>query len=50
MSDFNNIRLLSYYAPTSCTQKPKLMGKSGQFTYTSILPLTCSSLRCKCGI
>jgi hypothetical protein len=23
------------YTPASCTQKPKLMGKGGQFTYTS---------------
>jgi hypothetical protein len=27
--------ILGYYAPTSGTQKVKLMGKSGQFTYTS---------------
>jgi hypothetical protein len=27
--------LLSYYAPTSYIQKLKMMGKDGQFTYTS---------------
>jgi hypothetical protein len=27
--------MLSYYAQTSCTEKPGLMGKDEQFTYTS---------------
>jgi hypothetical protein len=29
------------HAPTSSTQKLKLIGKCGQFTYTPTLPLTC---------
>jgi hypothetical protein len=32
--------MLSYYGPTSCTQKPKLMRKGEQFTYTSTHPTT----------
>jgi hypothetical protein len=34
-SSVQQCKLLSYYAPTTCTQKLKLMGKGGQFTYTS---------------
>ena len=37
------LELLSYYVPTSYTQKPNLMRKGEQFTYGSTLPLTCSS-------
>jgi hypothetical protein len=36
---------VSYSAPTSCTQKPKLMRKGGHFIYSLALPLTCSSHR-----
>jgi hypothetical protein len=32
---------IELHAPTSSTQKLKLIGKGGQFTYTSTLPLTC---------
>jgi hypothetical protein len=35
----NNI--IELHAPTSSTQKLKLIGKGGQFTYTPTLPLTC---------
>jgi hypothetical protein len=37
------IMLPSYklHAPTNSTQKLKLIGKGGQFTYTPTLPLTC---------
>jgi hypothetical protein len=34
----NSIEL---HAPTSSSQKLKLIGKGGQFTYTPTLPLTC---------
>jgi hypothetical protein len=33
--------IIELHAPTSSTQKLKLMGKGGQFTYTPTLPLTC---------
>jgi hypothetical protein len=33
-------KLIELHAPTSSTQKLKLMGKGGQFTYTPTLPLT----------
>jgi hypothetical protein len=33
--------LIELHAPTSSTQKLKLIGKGGQFTYTPTLPLTC---------
>jgi hypothetical protein len=42
--------LLSYYAPISCTQKLKLMGKTEQFTYTSTLPSRAALIGRKCGI
>jgi hypothetical protein len=32
---------IELHAPTSLTQKLKLTGKGGQFTYTPTLPLTC---------
>jgi hypothetical protein len=32
---------IELHAPTSSTQKLKLIGKGGQFTYTPTLPLTC---------
>jgi hypothetical protein len=32
---------IELHAPTSSTQKLKLIGKVGQFTYTPTLPLTC---------
>jgi hypothetical protein len=32
---------IELHAPTSSTQKLKLMGKGGQFTYTPTLPLMC---------
>jgi hypothetical protein len=38
VSSINNIEL---HAPTSSTQKLKLMRKGEQFTYTPTLPLTC---------
>jgi hypothetical protein len=54
MSDFNSKRLLGYYAPTSYTQKTKLVGKSGQ---NSLIlqppppPPSCAALLgCKRGI
>jgi hypothetical protein len=34
----NDIEL---HAPTSSTQRRKLIGKGGQFTYAPTLPLTC---------
>ena len=34
-------RHFELHAPTNSTQKLKLMGRGGQFTYTSTLPLTC---------
>jgi hypothetical protein len=40
VSSLTPLLLLSYYALTSCIQKFKLMGKGGQFIYTSTLPLT----------
>jgi hypothetical protein len=33
--------IIELHAPTGSTQKLKLIGKGGQFTYTSTLPLTC---------
>jgi hypothetical protein len=33
---------IELHAPTNSTQKLKLIGKGGQFTYTPTLPLTCS--------
>jgi hypothetical protein len=36
---------IELHAPTSSTQKLKLMGKGGQFTYTPTLPLTCRLLQ-----
>jgi hypothetical protein len=36
---------VSYSAPTSQTQKLKLMREGGHFTYSSTLPFTCSSRR-----
>jgi hypothetical protein len=41
----NNLPLNELHAPTSSTQKLKLMGKGGQFTYTPTLPLTCRLLQ-----
>jgi hypothetical protein len=35
------LRTIELHAPTSSTQKLKLMRKGGQFTYTPTLPLTC---------
>jgi len=32
---------IELHAPTSSTQKLKLMGRGGQFTYIPTLPLTC---------
>jgi hypothetical protein len=32
---------IELHAPTNSTQKFKLIGKCGQFTYTPTLPLTC---------
>jgi hypothetical protein len=32
---------IELHAPTSSTQKLKLIGKGVQFTYTPTLPLTC---------
>jgi hypothetical protein len=32
---------IELHAPTSSTQKLKLIGKGGQITYTPTLPLTC---------
>jgi hypothetical protein len=43
LETFDSNTMLSYYALTSCTQKLKLklMGKGGQFTYTSTEPNSC---------
>jgi hypothetical protein len=38
--------MLSYYAPTICNQKTKLIGKGGQFTYTSTLILIVDNPNC----
>jgi hypothetical protein len=38
---YNLDELIELHAPTSSTQKLKLMRKGGQFTYTPTLPLTC---------
>jgi hypothetical protein len=35
------VLFIELHAPTSSTQKLKLMRKGGQFTYTSTLPLMC---------
>jgi hypothetical protein len=37
--------IIELHAPNSSTQKLKLMGKGGQFTYTPTLPLTCRLLQ-----
>ena len=37
---FASSALIELYAPTSSTQKLKLMGRGGQFTYMTTLPLT----------
>jgi hypothetical protein len=37
--------IIELHVPTSSTQKLKLMGKGGQFTYTPTLPLTCRLLQ-----
>jgi hypothetical protein len=35
------VKIIELHAPTSSTQKLKLIGKGGQFIYTPTLPLTC---------
>ena len=37
---FHSILFIEFHAPTSSTQKLKLMGRDGQFTYIPTLPLT----------
>jgi hypothetical protein len=37
LETFGSDTMLSYYAPTSCTQKLRLVGKGGKFIYTSTL-------------
>jgi hypothetical protein len=40
ISELLDVLFLQLHAPTSSTQKVKLVGKSGQYTYTSTLSLT----------
>jgi hypothetical protein len=43
LETFDSDTMLSYYKSISYTQKSKLMGNGGQFTYTSTLP-SCTTL------